>query len=235
MVRYVTLHLFAAYVFFKYMTLTKNFLFEAMMNRSSPAQTGSPLPTTVGQTRTSKPYGKGVPRIANVNSPSVVGVVAISPMAKACDECEDLMTTCFVQTLDVCHGAGGGRASFAAMHDVVLTKLFSYGRHGRLKEIESLLESRECPGIDTQDKIGATLLHIACQNGRKKVVKLALRRGANINTANHQGNTPLHYCFAMGHEELGNYLIRKGANDAIANAEGATCYEGLSRYAIEQL
>ena len=77
-----------------------------------------------------------------MNSPTVVGVVAISRTLKACDEGEDILSTCFVQTLDVCHYEGGG-ASIAAMQDVVLTKLFSYGRHGRLKEIERLLDSGE--------------------------------------------------------------------------------------------
>jgi hypothetical protein len=71
--------------------------------------------------------------------------------------------------------------------------IFSYTRHGRVEEIEKLL-NKGIP-IDIRDPFGNTLLIIACQNGNKRVAKAILRRGANINARNLKGNTPLHYCY----------------------------------------
>jgi ankyrin repeat protein len=83
--------------------------------------------------------------------------------------------------------------------------------------------------------LGNTLLHVASQNGNKRVVKLALRRGANINLRNNGGNTPLHYAYAYGFEELGEYLKAKGADDTLQNLEGLTPYEGLSAADLDAL
>jgi hypothetical protein len=70
---------------------------------------------------------------------------------------------------------------------------FSFARHGRCENMESLL-SQGVP-VDVRDGHGNTLLAISCQNGNKKIAKCLLRRGANINSRNHKGNTPLHFCF----------------------------------------
>lgn len=74
-----------------------------------------------------------------------------------------------------------------------IEEVFSYARHGRIDDIESVL-ARGMP-INIRDEWGSTLLIIACQNGNKRVAKLVLRRGADINARNHKGNTPLHYCY----------------------------------------
>lgn len=71
--------------------------------------------------------------------------------------------------------------------------IFSFTRHGRLEEIERLL-NKGVP-VDIRDLYGNTILITACQNGNKRVAKAALRRGANINARNYRGNTPLHYCY----------------------------------------
>jgi ankyrin repeat protein len=73
-----------------------------------------------------------------------------------------------------------------------------------------------------------TLLHVAAQNGNRRIAKLCLRRGAAVNTQTFNGQTALHYAFGYGFEALGEYLISKGADDSITNAQGLTCYEGLS-------
>lgn len=58
-----------------------------------------------------------------------------------------------------------------------------------MEEVEVLLE-RGVP-VDIQDQYGNTILAIACQNGLKKLAKVALRRGCDINLQNNIGNTPL--------------------------------------------
>ncbi|KAG5189103.1 hypothetical protein JKP88DRAFT_243361 [Tribonema minus] len=80
-----------------------------------------------------------------------------------------------------------------------------------------------------------TLLHVAAQNGNKRIAKLCLRRGANINVQNFNGQTPLHYAFGYGFESLGQYLISKGARDDVLNKDGLTCYEGLSAEELSKL
>lgn len=71
--------------------------------------------------------------------------------------------------------------------------IFSAARHGRIDEIESLLD-KGVP-VDVRDQFGNTILITACQNGNKRVAKCVLRRGADINARNFKGNTPLHYCY----------------------------------------
>ena len=67
--------------------------------------------------------------------------------------------------------------------------------------------------LNELDQNGNSILHIACQNGLKRIAKLALRSGAEINLQNSNGNTPLHFCFGLSFgETLGTYLISKGAN-----------------------
>jgi len=72
--------------------------------------------------------------------------------------------------------------------------IFSLARHNRLQAVESILSSEECI-VNSFDSNGNTVLHVGCQNGNKKIVKLALRYGADISLCNYRGNTPLHFCF----------------------------------------
>ena len=101
-------------------------------------------------------------------------------------------------------------------------------RHGKYRDLENTINepSWSLP-IDYCDDSGNTLLHIACQNGNKRIAKLCLRRGSKINTRNLNGNTPLHFAFGYGFGDLGEYLLSKGADDSVQNANNMTCYEGL--------
>jgi hypothetical protein len=83
--------------------------------------------------------------------------------------------------------------SSAGIDEEDIEDIFRFARHGRLEEIEKLLE-KGVP-IDVRDIYGNTLLIIACQNGNKRVAKAVLRRGGDINARNFKGNTPLHYCY----------------------------------------
>ncbi len=103
-----------------------------------------------------------------------------------------------------------------------IESIFSLCRHGRIEAVAHLLQKGVNP--DTRDENhGNSILSIACQNGNKRLVKLALRYGADRNIKNHRGNTPLHFCYKYGHLELGEYLITKGADKNIKNLQGQTC------------
>ena len=114
----------------------------------------------------------------------------------------------------------------AGMTDQDVDDIFSYARHGRVDEIDKLLD-KGIP-VDVRDAYGNTLLTIACQNGNKRVAKCVLRRAANINSRNNKGNTPLHYCYSYGYgDTLGAYLVSKGADVHTRNIAGKGIYDGI--------
>lgn len=105
-------------------------------------------------------------------------------------------------------------------------KVSSLFRHGKYSEAEEIMNQAEWNvPIDFQNDQGNALIHIACQNGNKRLLKLCLRRGANVDIQNFQGQTALHFLYAFGYTELGEYLIQKGANDSICNNAKFSCYE----------
>jgi len=103
--------------------------------------------------------------------------------------------------------------------------LFTKAINNRQSAVEELLAQNVDP--NTKDDHGNTILHVASQNGNKRLIKVALRWGANINEQNKQGQTALHYLFAYKYENLAAYLISKGADDTLQNEFGYTCYDGL--------
>eukprot|EP01084_Bolivina_argentea_P061656 112711_1 len=103
--------------------------------------------------------------------------------------------------------------------------LFTKAINNRHSGVEEMLASNTDP--NTKDEHGNTILHVAAQNGNKRLIKIALRWGGRINEQNKQGQTALHYLFAYKYENLAAYLISKGADDTIQNEFGYTCYDGL--------
>ena len=81
--------------------------------------------------------------------------------------------------------------------DADVADVFSYARHNRVQDIERLLV-RGVPA-DSRDVHGNTIAIIGAQNGHKRVVKAALRRGADVNASNLRGNTCLHFCLSLIH------------------------------------
>ncbi|CAM9103081.1 unnamed protein product, partial [Discosporangium mesarthrocarpum] len=115
-------------------------------------------------------------------------------------------------------------------------KISSWARHGRYADVETAMNQADWTmPIDYQDNQGICLLHVAAQNGNKRIVKLCLRKGADVNKRTHNGQTPLHYAYGYGFESLGEYLISKGCDDSITNADGLTCYEGLNHDELNKL
>jgi hypothetical protein len=107
-------------------------------------------------------------------------------------------------------------------------KLCSLCRHSKFSEAEQLINQPDwAVPIDYQDDQGNALIHVAAQNGSKRLVKLCLRRGANLNVQNLNGQTALHFAYGYGYSDVGDYLVGKGADDSIRNKDSLTCYEGL--------
>lgn len=115
-------------------------------------------------------------------------------------------------------------------------KLCSLCRHGKFADAEQLINQPDwAVPVDFQDDQGNALLHVAAQNGSKRLVKLCLRRGASLDLQNLTGQTALHFAYGYDYKDLGQYLVDKGANDAIRNKDGLTCYEGLGARELAML
>ena len=71
-----------------------------------------------------------------------------------------------------------------------------------------LVEKDNC-NISPKDNDGMTPLHIACQEGRTKVVTCLLARGAEVDHKNAQACTPLNLAVTNGHKEAVELLLSK--------------------------
>lgn len=143
-------------------------------------------------------------------------------------------TSAFAETEG--HAARAEAITGAARDTVDLETIMSLCRHGKYDEIEEKLNSPDWTlPIDAKDAKGNTLLSIACQNDKRRILKLCLRKGADINTQNINGQTPLHFCHAYNFTSLADYLMGKGADDTIVNADNLTCYEGLNADEVENI
>ena len=118
--------------------------------------------------------------------------------------------------------AGGGSDDGRGVHPV-----FSRVRNNRHGEVEDMLASGAVDP-DIRDNHGNTVLAVATQNNRKRIVKAAVRAGVPLDAQNAQGQTAMHFAYAYGYDELAEYLIRKGANPMVTNVHGLRPDEGLS-------
>lgn len=161
--------------------------------------------------------------------------------AKALEAMEELREAAGSEAIvDVKDAAGlaaqRGEVSKAQMLLADFKKVCSLARHSKVSEVEQLMNQPDWNvPIDYQDEHGNGLIHVVAQNGNKRLIKMCLRRGANLDLQNLNGNTALHFLFAYDHEEVGNYLVKKGADNSIRNRDGLTCYEGLSAKELELL
>jgi len=94
----------------------------------------------------------------------------------------------------------------------------------KLEEVFSSLPQEERNITDPQ---GNTLLHVACQNGYKRAVKLLLKWGCAMSIPNHHAQTPLHYCYGFKYTDLADYMLSKGADATVDNAYGLKPHECL--------
>lgn len=104
-------------------------------------------------------------------------------------------------------------------------KVFSTARHGKHQEVEASLVNGFDPNYT--DSFGNTLFHVACQNGNKRIAKLAIKYGGDMDIQNKKGNTGLHFLFAYGYPDIAEYFISKGADEQIPNEIGKMARAGI--------
>ncbi|GMI09721.1 hypothetical protein TrRE_jg7130 [Triparma retinervis] len=104
---------------------------------------------------------------------------------------------------------------------------FSLARHNRYADLREMFED-EVNELhpDSVDEKGNSILLVACQNGLKRIARLAIKHGCNLDMQNGRGNTALHFCWMYGFGgTLGEYLKGKGADDSVRNHKRQTCYD----------
>lgn len=124
-------------------------------------------------------------------------------------------------------GAGPTRESEEAAVEASVDpkQVFSSARHARHKEVEAALAAGFDPSY--ADSFGNTLFHVACQNGIKRIAKLAIKYGGDMDGQNLKGNTGVHFLFAFGYPDVGEYFIEKGASATLLNDVGKNAREGI--------
>jgi hypothetical protein len=106
----------------------------------------------------------------------------------------------------------------SASWTVIHNQLFSYCRHNRLPEMNALIATTfgthdaNAALTTLQDEYGNNLLHVAAQNGLKKMSKLLVKQyGIDINIRNRSRRTPLYYCLKYEKSHLAEWFRKHGA------------------------
>ncbi|XP_059091343.1 ankyrin repeat and SAM domain-containing protein 6-like [Tigriopus californicus] len=76
--------------------------------------------------------------------------------------------------------------------------------------------------VDVRDNDDITGLQVAAANDQIDIVKLLIKKKANLNTSNSSGWAPLHHGAFHGHTKMCHLLIRHGADVSARNKFGAT-------------
>lgn len=100
-------------------------------------------------------------------------------------------------------------------------QLLEAALQGHVKTLTFLLDH----GVDVNfqdEQYGASALHAAAQGGREEIVKLLLKRGADVNLKSKEGNTPLMAAAYNHHESVVRILVTAGAEVNIQNQADET-------------
>jgi len=76
--------------------------------------------------------------------------------------------------------------------------------------------------VDSRDKEGRTVLHLAAGRGREDIVTLLLKHGADINAKDKYGYTLLHWAVSSKNKNMVELLVARGADVNARNLQGRT-------------
>ena len=109
--------------------------------------------------------------------------------------CEDMSSSSYPSELMSKPAVPTTSAPPLPSHDLSVREVFSLARHDRIEDLRRALVQGF--SITSRDENHNTLLHVAAQNGRKRVARLCLQLGfTDLNAQNMRGQTALHFCFA---------------------------------------
>ena len=99
-------------------------------------------------------------------------------------------------------------------------RLCYHSMNGNVEEVMRLISIGVDPNCQRLNGRGGTALHYAASNGKGRVVKLLLDKGANPNTVNDVGATPLNEAARMIYTGVSRKLLEAGADPNIADEKG---------------
>ena len=89
--------------------------------------------------------------------------------------------------------------------------VWEMARRGDARALEEEITGKHAD-VNVVDVRGYTLLHAACDEGRKEIVEILIRADADVNKQGEDGWTPLHSACDEGHKEIVEILIRADAD-----------------------
>ncbi|KAG7999143.1 hypothetical protein I3843_01G292300 [Carya illinoinensis] len=90
----------------------------------------------------------------------------------------------------------------------------------RKDEMLSLIRMRGYGSLDSRDREGRSILHLAASKGSIKCAKVLLESGADANARSKDGRTALYRAAANGDRRMVGMLIESGADPTIPNDRG---------------
>ncbi|GAB4817164.1 hypothetical protein N2152v2_004210 [Parachlorella kessleri] len=108
--------------------------------------------------------------------------------------------------------------------------LLNFCQYGRYEDARQLMREAKIP-IDVRDMSGNTPLMLACQGSYGRLVKLCLRKGADVNAQNAAGETALLLAAAAEHRGCAKYLLECGADPTLKTKDGRTAEELILKWA----
>lgn len=90
--------------------------------------------------------------------------------------------------------------------------VFQAARQGEVAVVEQLLGPTRGAELSAQlSQAGDTLLHVACWEGKSRLVRMLLARGHDVHALSRNKSTPLHYSSWNGHSESVQILLEADA------------------------
>lgn len=95
----------------------------------------------------------------------------------------------------------------------------------RTDEMLSLINARGFGSLDSRDKEGRTLLHLAASKGSIRCAKVLIESGADSNARSKDGRTALYKAAANGDRRMVKMLIESGADPTVTNDRGRSAFD----------
>ncbi|WP_411822969.1 ankyrin repeat domain-containing protein [Leptospira sp. 'Mane'] len=103
------------------------------------------------------------------------------------------------------------------------SKLFDFARNGDWEGFLSLQVSRE--ELETKNDKGYTALMLSAYNGREKLTRVLLDKGANPDSVDFSGNSILMGASFKGNVDMVRILVQAGANIHYISPKGQTAMQ----------
>ena len=120
------------------------------------------------------------------------------------------------------------------MFSIIDRDHFTISAYGNTDELKVLI-TRDKSLLKTSDEHGRTLLYLACKSGFYDMVKMLLRRGADINEVQSDGSTALHAAAYFGHPHVVRLLLEYGARTDVKNSWEQTALQESDSTEIRNL